>query len=464
MRDLLIDIDPAAARGRQGAIERALREGVRSGRLAPGSRLPSTRSLAAELGVARSTVVLAYEQLVAEGYLNSRHGAGTVVANVPRPAAEPTDAAARSGGPDLDLVPGEPDPTLFPRARWAAATRRALDTAGDDLFGYGDRRGRPELRRALSTYLGRTRAVVAPPERVVVLGGMTAAFALLAEALRGLGVERLAVEDPCLPPLARAFSAAGLTVVPVPVDEDGLSVAVLRGAAAGAVLVTPAHQYPLGPTMSPARRADLVDWAIDSGGWIIEDDYDGEFRYDRRPIGAVQGLAPERVVYAGTASKAMAAGLRLGWLVVPPDLAPALDRAVGRRAGVSAVEQATLAGFLETGDYDRQVRRARAVYRQRRDRLVEALTDAAPHLVLSGVAAGLHLTARTTDGPSESAMVQAAHARGLALLGLSGHYTGGPAAEGIVLGFSRMPEHRFATALDRLLAVVAPERPDRPAQ
>jgi len=458
VRELLLDLDLGSTHRRRAGIEGALRRAIRDGRLVAGSRLPSTRTLAAELGVARSTVVLAYEQLSAEGYLDSRRGSGTVVAAIAPGASPPDTPPAPPTGPALDLVPGEPDRSLFPRDRWLAAVRRALEGADDAMLAYGDRRGVPALRRELAAYLGRTRAVVAHPDQIAVLGGMTASFAFLAAALRRAGVARLAVEDPYLPPLRRVFSDAGLTLLPVPVDDDGVSVTSLRATGAGAVVVTPAHQYPLGPTMSAARRADLVQWAVDTGGWIVEDDYDGEFRYDRRPIGALQGLAPERVVYAGTASKTLAAGLRLAWLVVPPALADHLDLAIGRRGGVSGVEQAALACFLDAGDYDRQVRRARGVYRHRRDRIVESLTREAPHLELSGVTAGLHLTARvrSRSGPSEAAMVERARARGVAILGLSGHYLGPTSCDGLVVGYSRMPEHRFAAALERLIELVGP--------
>ena len=455
MRDLILDLDLRGARGHRVALETAVRDAVRGGRLPAGTRLPSSRALAEQLRVARSTVVLAYEQLVVEGYLQARHGSGTMVAPLPTGAGADAPPPPSNPGPSIDLVPGEPDRTLFPRARWLAASRRALDAADDELFGYPERRGRRELRLALASYLGRARAVAADAERVAVFAGMTDAFGFLAEALLGTGVTRIAVEDPSLPPLRRVFSAAGLTTVPVPVDRDGLSVDALAASGVGAVVVTPAHQYPLGITMSPARRAELLGWARHRGGWVIEDDYDGEFRYDRQPVGALQGLDPDRVIYAGTASKSLAAGVRLGWLVVPPRLAGALDRSQGRRGAVSTLEQATLASFIEGGDFDRQIRRARGIYRHRRDQLVDRLAEVAPTMTLSGIAGGLHLTALLPPGrPSEADLIRRAGERGLALFGLGSHWCGEPRAEGLVLGFGRPPAHRFPAALDQLATVL----------
>ncbi len=455
VRELILELDLTRPRGRQARLEVALRDAVRGGRLPAGTRLPSSRAFADQLGVARSTVVSAYEQLVAEGYLRARQGSGTEVAPLPTAAAVERPPTSSPNSVSLDLVPGEPDRSLFPRAAWLAAGRRALDGPDDDLFGYGERRGHPGLRASLAAYLGRARAVVTDPGHITVLAGMTAALGFLAEALRATGVERVAVEDPSLPPLRQLFSDAGLVTVSVPVDDEGLSVASLELADVGAVLVTPAHQYPLGVTMSPARRAALLDWARRIGGWVIEDDYDAEFRYDRQPVGALQGLDPERVVYAGTASKSLGAGLRLGWLVVPPDLLTPLDRAIGRRGAVSSVEQATLAAFIDAGELDRQIRRARAIYRGRRDVLVERLRTDVPDLTLSGIAAGLHLTALLpAAGPSEAELVRRAARRSVALFGLGSHWCGDARGEGLVLGFGRPPQHRFPAAVDQLIAIL----------
>ena len=455
MRALSLDIELHGARGHRVTLETALRDAVRGGRLPAGTRLPSSRDLAEQLGVARSTVVLVYEQLVAEGYLQARQGSGTTVAPLIAGGAAEAPPTRQAHGPSIDLVPGEPDRSLFPRARWLAASRRALDAAEDELFGYPERRGRSELRSALASYLGRARAVAADAERVAVFAGMTSAFGFLANALLAAGVEAIAVEDPSLPTLRRVFSGAGLRTVHAPVDEDGLSVTALDDRGIGAVLVTPAHQYPLGVTMSPARRAELLDWARRTSSWVIEDDYDAEFRYDRQPVGALQGLDPERVVYAGTASKSLAAGVRLGWLVVPPGLLPALDRATGRLGSVSTLEQATLATFIDVGDLDRQIRRARGIYRRRRDLLVDRLAEVAPTMTLSGIAAGLHLTALLPPGgPTEADLVRRAAESGLALFGLGSHWCDEPRGQGLVLGFGRAPDHRFLAALDQLGAVL----------
>ena len=294
--DILLDV--GSGRTRAVAVERALRQSIVDGYLVPGTRLPSTRELAGELGCARATVVAAYEQLGAEGYLVIVAGSGTTVANIQR-----TDTSRPSEHPNpffVELLPGEPDPSSFPRQAWAAAVRKALHTSPDDLLRYGDRQGLAQLREALAAYLARSRAVVTDPSRIVIFGGFAAALSALAATFHRLGVERVAVENPCLPSIPRIVAAAGPDIAPIAIDAEGLVAAEVDDV--GAVTCTPAHQYPLGVVLSPARRAALVTWAREHGGWIVEDDYDGEFRYDRRPVGAMQGLDHERVIYGGTAS------------------------------------------------------------------------------------------------------------------------------------------------------------------
>ena len=376
MLDLLLM--PSEGKGRQAAIEDALRSAVASGQLPVGTRVPSTRALAAELGCARATVVGAYEQLVAEGLLVARRGAGTRVGTVPDPAPDPALAAplppsAPTRRYDADFRPGEPDRGSFPRRDWAASLRRALNAAPDDLFGYGDPRGLRSLRVALASYLGRSRAVRADPEHIVVFSGFAQALSVLAETFRANGLTTIAIEDPALPFHPDFCARAGLTIARVPVDDDGLQVHQLEDVAAEAVLVTPAHQYPLGVAMAPTCRVALVDWARRNGGWIIEDDYDGEFRYDRQPIGAVQGLDPSRVIYGGTVSKSLAAGLHIAWLVLPPPLVEAVTESSRWRVGVSAVDQAALADFITHGLLDRHLRQMRVAYRRRRDAVIDTL-------------------------------------------------------------------------------------------
>ena len=377
---------------------------MQTGRLAPGTRLPSSRALAADLGIARNTVAEAYGQLVAEGWLTARQGSGTrVAAAAARPAGAGRGHAVATRGSRrarYDLRPGSPDLSAFPRAGWLSAARKALSAAPSQALGYGDPRGLPELRTVLAGYLARARGVRASPDRIVVCTGFTQGLALLCQVLPGTGVTRIAVEEYGQPGPARTLAASGLAPVMLGVDDGG---AVLDPAPdAEAMLLTPAHQFPLGSVLSPQRRADAARWAAGTGGLIIEDDYDGEFRYDRQPVGALQALAPEHVVYVGTASKTLAPGLRLGWLVLPARLVDAVTDAKARADGqTSSLEQLTLAEFITSGAYDRHVRRARLDYRRRRDRLIAALARHAPDVRLTGIAAGLHAVVELPRGQSE---------------------------------------------------------------
>lgn len=443
--DLSLDLDPNL--GRRAALEDALRRAVGAGRLAAGTRLPSTRALASELGLARATVVGAFEQLVAEGYLAAQHGSGTVVAEVGRPTLPPDATAASRPALLRDLLPGEPDHGSFPRAQWSAAVRRVLATSPDDLFAYDDHRGSPALRAALASYLARTRAVVTDPARIVVFGGYGAALALLAATFHRLGITRVAMEDPCLPPHARVVAAGGPQVVPIQVDERGMRVQDLDDE--GAAVCTPTHQFPMGVALAPARRTALVAWAREAGAWIVEDDYDGEFRYDRQPVGALQGLDPDRVIYAGTASKSLAPGLGIAWMVLPPALVePVIETKRLRRPAVSTIEQAALADFIERGTLDRHVRRMRTTYRRRRDALLDVLR---PHFDVVGPAAGLHLTALTDR---EDELRERAASRSIALFGIGDHVIGEQTQRGLVIGYSRSPAHAFPAALERLASVL----------
>ena len=443
--DLALDVDPAL--GRRAGLEDALRQAVVSGQLAAGARLPSSRALARELGVARATVVGAFEQLVIEGYLVAEQGSGTRVAAIASMGDEHVATEIERRVLHTDLLPGEPDLGSFPRSQWASAVRRVLTTSGDELFSYGDQRGRRELRVALAAYLARARGVDAHPDRIVVVPGYSAAMPLLADAFSALGIDRVAVEDPCLPPHARALASAGQQVVAIPVDDGGLLVQDLGDE--GAVICTPTHQYPTGVALSPARRGALVAWARETGGWIVEDDYDGEFRYDRHPVGALQGLDPSRVIYAGTASKSLAPGLGLAWLVLPPALVePVVSARRLRRSAVSAIEQAALADFIETGRLDRHIRRMRAIYRRRRDAVLEIL---APHFEVIGVSAGLHVTA-VTDRERE--LVERAAKRSIVLFGIGEHVLAERAMSGLVIGYSRAAAHEWPASLERLASVV----------
>jgi len=441
------------------ALTDAVRDAIRDGRLAPGARLPSSRSLAADLGLARTTVVEAYAELVAEGWLTARHGSGTRVATrSPAVPQHPTSPAPpHTSGPRHDLIAGRPDVASFPRAQWLRATRRALAAAPDEAFGYGGPRGRPELREALADYLARARGVRTDPARIVVCAGVSHALTLLATVLRRRGVRAVAVESVGLHVHRDLLRAEGLRIPPVEVDGLGARTDTL-GRDVGAVLLTPAHQFPTGVALDPSRRAAAVEWARTTGGLVVEDDYDGEFRYDRQPVGALQGLDPEHVVLLGTTSKALAPAVRLGWMVLPASLVAEVERAKGLVEPVtSGLDQLVLADLVGSGAYDRHVRARRRSYRRRRDELVAALARRAPHVGVSGLAAGLHLVLTLPPG-TEADVLRAAAWHRLALEGLGTfrHPDAGPGPDGVVVGYATPSDSAWAGTLDALCRVLAP--------
>ncbi|MEU3607282.1 PLP-dependent aminotransferase family protein [Streptomyces sp. NPDC035033] len=440
---------------------RALRDAIGSGRLAPGTRLPPYRTLAADLGIARNTAGNAYAELVEEGWLTARQGSGTRVAARPEPldtgrARAPVRRTWRR--PAHDLMPSSPDASAFPRTAWTASVRRALAAAPHDAFGVGDPRGRIELRTALAEYLARARGVRTTPERIVVCSGFAHGLRLLCSLLRGT----IAVEAYGLDFHREIIAGAGLRTHPLTVDERGARIDELPATRAAAVLLTPAHQFPTGGPLHHRRRAAVVNWAGSTGGLVIEDDYDGEFRYDREPVGAVQGLDPERVVHLGSVSKSLSPAVRLGWMVLPGRLVDDVLAAKGPREMWSGVvEQLTLADFIARGSYDRHLRRMRRIYRHRRDRLAATLARRAPHIRVSGVAAGLHAVLELPPGTEEAAL-RAARRQGLALDGLAAYRhpdSTMPALDGLVIGYGTPPEHAFANALDALCLAL----PDAPA-
>lgn len=455
-----LHLDLAGTRVRAG-LEAGLRDAVRSGRLAPGTRLPSSRDLAVDLRIARNTVADAYGQLVAEGWLTAKTGAGTWVAE--RQVAAPRPVSPRgplAGVPRYDLRAGAPANSAFDRRQWLAAARSALNAAPDDVLGYPDPRGLPELRTALTGYLARARGVITSPDNVIICAGFTHGLALICRVLAERGAKAVAVEE-CGHQVHRSvISAQGLAAVPLPVDTSGAVPAAPVLDRAGAALLTPAHQFPLGLTLAPRRRTAFVDWAARSGGLVIEDDYDGEFRYDRQPVGALQALAPERVVYAGTASKSLAPGLRLGWLAAPADL---IDAVVAAKesggAHNSVLDQLTLARLITSGGYDRQIRQARISYRRRRDRLIAALNRHAPDVRITGIAAGLHAVAELPPSYDEAEVIASAASHGVSIDGLS-HYAAAEREAGpaLVIGYGRPAEHAFSTAVSRLCAALAESR------
>ncbi|MFJ8199122.1 PLP-dependent aminotransferase family protein [Streptomyces sp. NPDC096152] len=441
-----LHLEPDAAAGRRAGLERALRDAVRDGRLTPGTRLPATRRLATELGVSRGTAKAAYDQLVAEGYLTARQGSGTRVAALPSVDAEEPGGAARARAPRLDLRPGSPDVGAFPAAAWLRALRRAIATAPSLAYDYGDPRGRVELRTALSGYLGRARGVIAPPERIVITSGYVQGLALLTRVLEG---GEVAMEDPGLPFHREVVRRNGGGVVPVRVDERGTRAQELGEE--DAVVVTPAHQYPTGVTLHPERRRALTDWARARGGLIVEDDYDGEFRYDRQPVGALQGMAPGLVAYLGTASKTLGPALRLGWMVLPPHLVDVVaDAKLHSDHHTETIGQLALAELIDSHAYDRHVRACRLRYRRRRDQLVARLGG---RRRVRGIAAGLHAL---VDVAEEAEVLARAEAEGLALgrLGDHWHTPGGNRPQGLVVGYGTPRERVYPEALEVLAKVL----------
>jgi GntR family transcriptional regulator/MocR family aminotransferase len=359
------------------------------------------------------------------------------------------------GAPRYDLRTGRPDLSTFPRTAWAAAVTRALRTLPDAALGYGDPRGLPVLRETLAQYLGRVRGVVADPADIVVSGGIYEGLGLLWRALAERGVTRVAVEDPGWHGQRRGVEHAGLEAVPVPVDDRGLVVDALPGDV-GAVVVTPAHQFPLGVVLAPERRTALLDWARRHDALVVEDDYDAEYRYDREPVGALQGLAADRVVFAGSASKTLAPGMRLGWMLAPSWLAPDLAHHKDLlNRGTPVLEQAALNDLLDRGEVDRHLRRNRRLYRARRDTLVAALGEHWPELELGGAAAGLHLVAWLPEGIDERAALDAAAGSGVAVHALHAHCTCVRAMPpALLLGYAAAPEATLTRAARELVSAV----------
>ena len=398
-------------------LELQLRDAIRSGRLRSGMALPASRLLARELGVSRGVVVEAYAQLVAEGYLSARPGAGTRVAYEAWDGVQP-DSRPEGEGPRIryDLRPGQPDFASFPRRRWLAALSCALRTLPDSALTYGNPRGIEELRVAVADYLARARAVIADPERVVISAGLAHGLSNVWAALRDRGATRVAIEDPGWRWQARTVEHAGLIPAPVPVDDRGLVVGELEQLDVDAVAVTPAHQFPTGVVMAPERRSALIQWARRRGALIVEDDYDAEYRYDREPVASLQGLAPDCVAFGGTTSKTLAPALRLAWLVLPRQL----------------VDDVT-AQFVAT--------------------------FALPDVRIGGAAAGLHLLAWLPEPADDHEIEAAARRRGVAVHALHRHCTSvAPAPPALLLGYAGLSEQALEAAVSELTAVVPGRR------
>lgn len=438
---LLVAIKRGGEQPLHEQIEVSLREQIRAGRLAADSPLPSTRGLARELGVSRGVVTEAYGQLAAEGYLTMRQGAPVRVTSAVRAAPQRPAATSLAQSYAYDLRPGLPDLAGFPREAWLRSLRAALRRSPLDSLGYPDPRGAPTLREALASYVGRVRGADAEPEHVVVCTGFMQALSLLCRALRAQGVERIAVEEPGWHAHRLIVEQAGLEVVAVPVDEYGLRVDALADSGAAAVVVTPAHQFPTGVVLAPERRAALIEWAEDEQRLIVEDDYDSEYRYDRVAVGALQGLAPEHVAYVGSASKRLAPGMRLGWMLAPSWLAWELSAGKSIEDGGSEVlGQLALADFIASGELDRHIRRTRLRYERRREVLLSALVRWLPYAAPSRAGAGLFELVQLPDDISEPALVRAAAERGVGVEGLSLHCYAPASSPAVLLGYAGMAE------------------------
>ncbi len=451
-----LQLDPSSVPrgGRTAWLTDALRAAIGDGRLAVGDRLPASRLLAGELGVARGVVVEAYQRLVDEGLLRAEGARGTVVATAPMPAvtaAEPAPTPWRG----FDLAPGVPDLSAFPRSAWLRAERDVLADADAGELGYGDPRGAPALRSALSAWLGRSRGVRAAPEDIVVVAGVVQALALLAWVLTQRGERAIAVEDPGSRGTRDQFEHWGVEPVPVPVDDDGLDVAALQNTGLRTVLMTPAHHFPTGVVLAPHRRRALLDW----GGLVVEDDYDAEHRYDRAPVPALQRLAPDRVLYASSVSKTLAPGMRLGWMVPPPDLRD--DLVAHKRVtdlGNAALPQLVLARLITSGELERHLRRVRARQRVRRDAMLDALRTHLPGAEVHGVAAGLHMVVTFPPGLDDRDLAERARDAGVLVQPLSMHRVR-PGPPGLVLGYAAHSPDRIREAIARLGASLARATP-----
>lgn len=430
---------------------------VEEGRLQPGDRLPPSRQLARDLGIARGTVVEVYDQLVHDGYLVARTGSGTSVA--PRVTGGPPAPPDVRPGLMHDVRPGGPDLSGFPRTAWAMATAHVLRTVPDAELGYVRPWGATVLREQLARYLARTRHVDTDADGVLVTSGVTQALTLLCRVLHARGHRMLAVEDPSNAIQRQVLGRYGLRIVDVPVDGEGIDVEALERTGTRAVLVTPAHQYPTGVVLGPQRRAALLAWAAACGGLVVEDDYDAEFPRPRAFVPSLQGASPGHVAHVSSVSKTLAPGIRLGWVVPPPDLREDL---LGAKRdddfGTGVIGQHVLAHLVVTGAYDRHLRRQRAVYAMRRDALVRSLGVELPDWQVRGAPAGLHLWLEPPEPVREGALLRAAVAREVLVLGMSSMCRTVD-RHGLVLGFARLRTQDAPLIARRLAdAVRAAER------
>ena len=478
----MIQLDPTSPQPRYRQLYDGLRAAILAGQLAPGTRLPSSRSFAAELGVARNTVVNAFEQLIAEGYIEGQVGAGTQVAQalpddlltasvvpsvgvtVPRPGRELSQrgvllaatrvSVARPSRSMRAFRTGLPDFATFPFEIWAQIEARHWRNPPRELLGYGDPAGYRPLREAIAAYLGAARAVRCTADQVIIVAGSQQGLDIAARLLLDPG-DAAWVEEPGYTGAKGALSAAGARLVPVPVGPEGLDVAAGIAACPTARLayVSPSHQYPLGVTLSLAQRLALLDWADHAQAWILEDDYDSEYRYTSRPLAALQGLdRAERVLYIGTFSKVLFPALRLGYVVVPPDLVSPFvaARAVADRHSPS-IEQAVVADFIREGHFARHIRRMRALYAERQAILLDAAHQTfGDRLSIPSAEAGMHLVAWLPDGADAATIAIRAEALGVVVQPLSAYTTTPLARQGLLLGYAAFPTEEIRAGMRQL--------------
>lgn len=463
MSKLSIGVDRADARPAFRQIADRVREAVAAGLLAPGDRLPAARVLAAQLGLARGTVDTAYALLAGEGFIEGRGAAGTIVSPLLSPAPPPPlsePAALPEIGQVTGALPfrmGLPALDAFPRTLWSRLTARTVRRGGVAELAYPDPAGLPELRESIAAYLRVARGIACTPEQVIVTAGFQGALALAATLLQP--GDPVWVEDPGYFLAHEAMRVAGARLAPVPVDSTGLDVAagIAMEPAARLAVVTPTHQATLGVALSLPRRLALLDWAARQGGWILEDDYDSEFRYTGRPLPALKSLdRADRVLYAGSFSKVLFPALRLGYLVPPAALhAPLVTASRVLLGGLPALEQRIVAGFMHEGHFARHIRRMRSLYASRRAALARALAAAfGDRLTLTLQAGGMHLLARLADAPPDREMVARAQAAGLAPSPVSAMSLRERAGDGLLLGFTNVAEAAAPALAARLAAAV----------
>ena len=452
--DLGIEFQAGIPMRRQ--LEQALRAAIRAGRLTPGSMLPSSRDMAADLGVSRGVVVDTYSQLATEGYLSARRGAGTRVATLPTGAAPTQRQLQPRSRYRYELRPGQPDYQAFPRERWRAALLGALRDLPPARLTYADHRGVPELRNAVAEYLARSRGVVTAPELVIICCGASHGLSALWHVLQRRGARRVAVEDPGWLWQHRTVGHAGLKPVPVRVDRDGMVISELAAADVDAVVLTPAHHYPTGVMMTAERRGALIAWARERRALIVEDDYDVEYRFDRDPLAALQGMAPDLVAFVGTTSKTLAPALRMAWLVPPPWLFDDVAAEFGiTGASPPTLDQLALASFIGGSGLERHLRSMRRRYRAKRDLLIAALGAYLPQVKVAGTAAGLHLLAWLPEGTDEHATANRARGSGVGLHELHRHCLAeAPSPPALLLGFALPSETDLVTAAKLIAAAV----------